>query len=103
MTVHVVAAGASGGATLQLVQIAGALLILAGFTFSQLGWLSPKSVSYLVLNLVGSFVLAVLAALDRQLGFLLLEGVWAVVSAWSLVLVLVRSSARSEVREESRA
>jgi hypothetical protein len=41
-----------------------------------------------VLNLVGSVILAVLAWHEDQLGFLLLESVWALVSAWSLVQVL---------------
>jgi hypothetical protein len=41
-----------------------------------------------VLNLVGSTVLAVLAAHEMQLGFLLLESCWAVMSAWGLAQVL---------------
>jgi hypothetical protein len=41
-----------------------------------------------VLNLVGSAILAVLAWYEEQFGFLLLEGVWALVSAWSLAKVL---------------
>lgn len=69
----------------QLVQIVGALLILTAFAAAQFGAMDQHSRSYLVLNLVGSIILAVLAWLDRQWGFLLLEGVWAVVSLWGLV------------------
>jgi hypothetical protein len=69
----------------QLVQIAGALLILAAFVTAQLGWLDGQSYSYLILNLVGSAVLAVDAWREEQLGFPVLEGVWAAVSAWGLL------------------
>ena len=69
----------------QLFQIAGAILILVAFAANQRGTMSPQSVVYLTLNLVGSLVLAVLAFLDSDLGFLLLEAVWAIVSAWSLI------------------
>jgi hypothetical protein len=72
----------------QVVQIAGALLILAAYTAAQFGRLDQNSRLYLVLNLLGSAILAVLAWYEEQLGFLLLEGVWALVSAWSLVQVL---------------
>ena len=72
----------------QVIQVVGAVLILAGFAGAQLGTLRVDSRTYLVLNLVGSLVLAYLAATDSQWGFLLLEGVWALVSFWSLVRVL---------------
>ena len=39
----------------------------------------------LALNLVGSAILAVLALIGSQWGFVLLEGVWAIVSAWGLL------------------
>ena len=71
----------------QVVQVLGALLILAGFAAAQLGRLRVDSISYLVLNLVGALILAVLALHERQWGFLLLESVWAIVSAWSLVRI----------------
>jgi len=69
----------------QLIQVLGSLLILAAFVAAQRGRLSPDSRTYLVLNLVGSVVLAVLAAMETQPGFLLLESVWAAVSAHGLV------------------
>ena len=68
-----------------LVQIAGSLLILVPFVLVQLGRLSSRATSYAVLNLVGSAVLASDALHGRQWGFLLLEGTWALVSAYSLV------------------
>jgi hypothetical protein len=72
----------------QIVQVAGALLILAAFAALQLGYTGPHSRRYLVLNLVGAAVLTALAVHEEQWGFFLLEGVWTVVSAWSLVRVL---------------
>jgi hypothetical protein len=78
----------AGGMMAQLVQILGSLLVLAGFGFAQLGVLDQKSRRYLVLNMLGSGVLAVDAVIERQWGFLLLEGVWAIVSAISLIAVM---------------
>lgn len=72
----------------QFVQVIGSLLVLAGFALLQRGVVSQKSLSYLIVNLLGSGVLAVEAVIERQWGFLLLEGVWAIVSAISLVGVL---------------
>jgi len=71
----------------QLVQVIGALLILSAFAAAQFGAMDPHSRVYLVLNLLGSAVLAVLAWEERQWGFLLLELVWAAVSLWGLVQI----------------
>jgi hypothetical protein len=69
----------------QIVQVVGALLILAAYAAAQFRYLDQDAPSYLVLNLVGSAILAVLAFYEEQWGFLLLETVWALVSAWSLI------------------
>ena len=71
----------------QVVQVVGALLILVAYAAAQFGALSQRSRLYLVLNLVGSSVLALLAWREEQWGFLLLEGVWALVSLWGLAQV----------------
>ena len=68
----------------QVVQVIGALLILSGFVLAQFGLLDPRSVWYLVVNLVGSAILTVDAWRQDQWGFFLLELVWAIVSAWGL-------------------
>jgi hypothetical protein len=69
----------------QVLQIAGALCILAGFGLSQAHRLDPRALPYLLLNLIGSAVLTVLAFEERQWGFFLLEGVWAIVSVASII------------------
>jgi hypothetical protein len=72
----------------QVIQVIGAVLILVAYAAAQFRWLDQHSRSYLVLNLLGSAVLTVLAWTEEQWGFLLLEVVWAMVSAWSLAQVL---------------
>lgn len=77
----------------QVIQIVGALLILAAFAAAQFGWMRVDSRTYLALNLVGSVILAYLALEEEQWGFVLLETVWAAVSLWSLVRVMTRRPA----------
>jgi hypothetical protein len=72
----------------QVTQMIGSVLILAAFAAAQRGWLDQRSKTYLVLNLVGSAVLSAAALIERQWGFLLLEGVWAIVSVAGLITVL---------------
>lgn len=73
---------------LQVVSVLGALAILAAYAANQFGLIGPSNLSYSVLNFVGSAVLAVIAAIEVQWGFILLEGVWAIVSLWGVVSAL---------------
>jgi hypothetical protein len=73
----------------QVVQIAGALLVVTGFILSQMNLLEPRSYAYLLLNLLGGTILAVLALQSQRWGFALLEGVWALVALGGLALRLL--------------
>ena len=72
----------------QVVQIIGALLILACFLLSQRNMLDVRSYPYLLLNLVGAGILAVLAYGQGRWGFVLLEGAWTLVALAGLVMRL---------------
>jgi hypothetical protein len=73
----------------QVVQIVGALLVVTGFILSQMNLLEPRSYAYLLLNLLGGTILAVLALQSQRWGFALLEGVWALVALGGLALRLL--------------
>ena len=73
---------------IQSVQILGSLLVLTAFVAGQLRRMEPSDFAYVLLNLVGSAILAAVALIEQQWGFLLLEGVWAVVSLWSTVQLM---------------
>jgi hypothetical protein len=78
----------------QVWQVCGALLLLAGYVAGQVGWLPPDSLAYLVLNAAGSGILAVLAWLGRDWGFLLLEAVWGLVAMAGIVRLALSRGAK---------
>ena len=64
----------------QAVSLVGAILILVAYIANQLGWLDRVHPAYSWLNLVGALILTVVAYRAQQWGFVLLEGVWTIVS-----------------------
>jgi hypothetical protein len=73
---------------LQVISVLGALAILGAFAANLFGWIQPSNLWYSVANFLGSAVLTVVAVIDQQLGFLLLEGTWALVSLWGIFSAL---------------
>jgi hypothetical protein len=82
----------------QLVSIIGALGILVAYAANQFRWIGPPNLSYALLNFLGAGTLTVVAILEQQWGFLLLEGVWALVSFWAAAKLIL--SSRSSVSND---
>ena len=72
----------------QVISVIGALLILGAFAANLLQWMNTSNVWLLLMKLVGSAIFLVVAVIDQQLGFILIEGAWALVSLWGIVATL---------------
>lgn len=69
----------------QLVSLIGAGMILAAYIALQRGRLSKDDRVFNVLNFVGSGLLTWIAVVDQRMGFIALEGTWALLSLWPLL------------------
>lgn len=65
---------------LQIVGLIGSVFILAAYFALQRGKLARESQLFNALNFVGSCLLTWTAVANRQYGFILLEGAWALLS-----------------------
>ena len=73
---------------LQTISVVGALAILGAYAASQFGLADASKLSYQAANFLGSAALSVVAVVDWQLGFILLEGAWALMSLWGVAAIL---------------
>jgi hypothetical protein len=65
---------------LQIISLAGAIMILVAYAGNQRGWMDKARPTYNLLNLVGSGLLAWVAIVDQRWGFIFLETAWALLS-----------------------
>jgi len=68
----------------QLASFLGALMILAGYVGHQMKWMDSRKAPYNILNAVGSAILAYVAFHPFQVGFVVMEITWAIVSVYAL-------------------
>ena len=68
----------------QLASFVGALLILVAYGGHQMGWMNSRSTVYNILNAVGSGILGYIALHPFQIGFVVLESVWTLISLYAL-------------------
>ncbi len=66
----------------QIISFIGALLILIAYVCHQMRRMDPRSALYNWLNAIGSAILGWMALRPFQLGFVILEFAWVVVSLY---------------------
>jgi hypothetical protein len=71
----------------QAISFLGALLILVAYAGQQFRWIDPRKPAYNILNGIGSAILAYIAFHPFQIGFVLLEVTWTLISVYALVRV----------------
>jgi hypothetical protein len=79
----------------QAVSVLGAIAILVAYAANQFRLIGPSNISYTVLNLLGAGILTVIAVIESQWGFLLLEGVWTLVSLFALMRLMMSARPRN--------
>lgn len=76
------------------MSVAGAALVLVAYAAQHFGRLSAKGAAYLTLNFVGGIFLCRVAVSTKQLGFILMEGAWVLISLGGLWRLRRRESTK---------
>lgn len=69
----------------QVASFVGALLILVAYAGHQMNWMNPRKAGYNILNAVGSAILGYIAFRPFQVGFVILEVTWVLISVYALL------------------
>jgi hypothetical protein len=69
----------------QSASFLGAMLILIAYAGHHMGWMNPRRTECNILNTVGSAILGYIAFHPFQLGFVILEVMWTVISIYALL------------------
>jgi hypothetical protein len=71
--------------TNDLIGFIGVFILLVAFLLNLLGKLTQQSYGYLILNFIGAGLACLASVLINYLPFVILEGVWALVSLIGLL------------------
>lgn len=69
---------------IQAASLVGAALILLAYAAHQSGRMGRESLAYHIVNAAGGAILLGVAVDASQLGFILLEGAWTVISLYAI-------------------
>ena len=78
-----------------LLSSLGAIVVLIAYGAHQLHWMDSDRVPYNLLNFVGGALLAYVALRPFQIGFVIMEGSWTIISAYGLARSLSAARRRS--------
>ena len=83
--------------SIQAVSLFGATLQLVAYALMQMGRLASASYPYQLANVVGSFLMTIVAVLNHEYGFILMEAVWFLTSAYGLLRLMRQQNHPSAV------
>jgi hypothetical protein len=69
----------------QAASFVGAMLILVAYAGHQMRWMDSRGAAYNLLNAIGSAILAYIAFHPFQIGFVILEVTWTLISLYAWV------------------
>ncbi len=74
--------------TVDLIGFIGVSIILIAFFLNLINLISNKSLLYVLLNFIGAGIACYASVLLKYVPFIILEGMWALVSLWGIFQVI---------------